>query len=276
MYRALGIPMKTNLYEIPSTFESSRRPVFLISDKKLMNFSSKSGGLYDYESASGKDSFVSSLMLLVNSIRVGLFKSTGENVNILVHTNSFKISRIIAENGVYDHEKFIFHSENGTSFYENVDGNVWTYDKESFMLKVKESPNMGMTFISPSITEGVDFKNGLARAQIILKHPMPGISNHIKALQGRLGIKGIVKDYDIYNRKTYTTLLQQYGRVMRNEDDWGATFIVDQKGVEAIAKIIVNKKERKRANIDYMISAIKHAEKPSGIILGRPSFKLEY
>jgi Rad3-related DNA helicase len=75
---------------------------------------------------------------------------------------------------------------------------------------------------SPSITEGVDFKNDLSRFQVIVKLPYLDLSD--------LQIKERMKiDPDFYPYNTAKTLIQELGRSVRNENDWCVSYILDSR-----------------------------------------------
>ena len=74
--------------------------------------------------------------------------------------------------------------------------------------------------VSPSITGGYDFHGDLARYAIISKLPFQSVTDPVvKARQS------IDPEYGLY--LTSQEIIQSAGRVMRSEDDYGETFIVD-------------------------------------------------
>jgi Rad3-related DNA helicase len=68
---------------------------------------------------------------------------------------------------------------------------------------------------------------------------------------------GINPDPRYLDRVTFTTVIQQYGRVMRCPDDWGYTFILDQSMVKTLAHMVRDKQKIEELNIDYFIEAIQ-------------------
>lgn len=84
--------------------------------------------------------------------------------------------------------------------------------------KHRESKNT--LLLSPSMTEGVDLKGDLSRLQILVKTPYPYLGDPI--LQKR---KEVYSGY--YEMLTATTIMQAYGRSVRNVDDWCHTFVLD-------------------------------------------------
>lgn len=74
--------------------------------------------------------------------------------------------------------------------------------------------------VAPSVDEGIDLPGDLCRFQIIYKVPFPYLGD--KQIMARKN-----KDPDWYAYKTVTSLVQAYGRGMRNEDDHCHTYIMD-------------------------------------------------
>lgn len=74
--------------------------------------------------------------------------------------------------------------------------------------------------VSPSIFEGLDFKNDESRFQIILKAPFPSLADK--------RIKYICDNYpQIYQEMTLLKVLQGIGRSIRTPEDFAATYILD-------------------------------------------------
>lgn len=84
--------------------------------------------------------------------------------------------------------------------------------------------------ISPSIAEGVDLKDDLARFQIILKIPFGSL--------GDLWIKAkLNRSNDWYSNQAAVIVQQMIGRVCRTPEDFGATYILDSN-FERIKKLM--------------------------------------
>ena len=74
--------------------------------------------------------------------------------------------------------------------------------------------------VSPSIFEGLDFKNDESRFQIILKSPFASLADK--------RIKYIADKYPtIYQEMTLLKILQGIGRSVRTPDDFAATYMLD-------------------------------------------------
>lgn len=74
--------------------------------------------------------------------------------------------------------------------------------------------------VSPSVTEGVDFKNDLARFQIIMKIPFGYLGDTYVASKAD-------KDPDWYLDTTAKVVTQMVGRIVRSATDYGDTYILD-------------------------------------------------
>lgn len=75
---------------------------------------------------------------------------------------------------------------------------------------------------SPSITEGVDFKDDLSRFQIIVKLPYLDLSD--LQISRRLKV-----DPFFYTYSAAKTLIQESGRSVRNVSDWCSTYVLDTR-----------------------------------------------
>lgn len=79
-----------------------------------------------------------------------------------------------------------------------------------------------LVFVSPVCQQGVDFKDDRARFQIIVRVPYPNTS-------GAFVSHKVKTDFPWYNYEALIVFGQQLGRVNRNEDDYGATFLMDSR-----------------------------------------------
>jgi Rad3-related DNA helicase len=73
--------------------------------------------------------------------------------------------------------------------------------------------------VSPSMMEGVDLKNDLARWQVIFKIPFPAKTEYVEALESAMP--------GLYEATTRNNLVQAYGRPIRSEADWAHTYVLD-------------------------------------------------
>ena len=74
--------------------------------------------------------------------------------------------------------------------------------------------------VSPSMTEGFDFADDQARFQIILKVPYLYLGD--RQVQRKLEL-----DENWYKIQAVSTIIQAAGRIVRNENDYGITYIFD-------------------------------------------------
>ena len=101
---------------------------------------------------------------------------------------------------------------------------VVTHHKGNFQEKLAEfyASEGNKVFISPICQQGVDFKGDRARFQIILRVPYPSTSDPFI----RDKVEG---DFQWYNYQALVVFGQQTGRINRSEDDYGATFLMDER-----------------------------------------------
>lgn len=124
----------------------------------------------------------------------------------VIHTTSF--DTIIRLKEVLKGEKYIFHTES----------NKLNECLEEFY----KTP--GSILISPSIKEGLDFKDDLCRFSIITKLPWP-------SLQSKADRLIYMRDKRKYNNQMLKDLTQMIGRGHRTKTDFCTTYILDKKSI---------------------------------------------
>lgn len=73
--------------------------------------------------------------------------------------------------------------------------------------------------VSPSMMEGVDLKDDLARFQVLLKVPYASLDDYTKKM---------MEIFDgFYENETITKITQAYGRAVRSSDDFATFYILD-------------------------------------------------
>ncbi len=187
--KPLGLdPQKVALIQIPSDFPLENRPVYLPRHKDL-DLSYKHWG--------------KNITRACQEIKRIMEKHP--NQKGLIHVNSYRAAKQIAE---------MLNSKR-----------VLSHESEDFQTKLKHFYNSKdhLVFISPVISEGYDFKDDLARWQIVVSPAYPSINDPY--------IKNILdKGYwQSYNYETLKTFLQTLGRVVRSNGDWGATYCLDSR-----------------------------------------------
>jgi ATP-dependent DNA helicase DinG len=78
----------------------------------------------------------------------------------------------------------------------------------------------GSILITPSMTEGFDFKDELARWQIMPKIPWPSLGDRQVKAKADM-------DPDWYSCETVKAVIQTCGRICRNVNDYGMTYVLD-------------------------------------------------
>jgi len=82
----------------------------------------------------------------------------------------------------------------------------------------RSSPSV---LLSPSLTEGVDLADDLARFQVICKLPYPYLGDPVVR-------ERMARDPAWYDVQTAVNLIQAYGRSVRGPEDWAVTYILDE------------------------------------------------
>ena len=104
--------------------------------------------------------------------------------------------------------------------------NVWHHlpgsgDNRNDIIDAFQKDPKPAILVSPSITEGLDLKDDLARFAIFVKIPF-----------GFLGDQWIKQRMNMsqewYQRRTLIDVVQGSGRVVRGAEDWGNTYILDE------------------------------------------------
>lgn len=142
--------------------------------------------------------------------RIKLILNRKKNVRGAIHTSTNKITKYIQDNLG---EPRCIYREAGVATNEDL-------------LEI-HGDNPDSVIVSPSITFGTDLKDDAARFQIIAKISYPSLqSERIKRL--------FEIDKEWYTNKTLASLIQTCGRIIRNENDYGDTFILDASAVYLI------------------------------------------
>lgn len=120
----------------------------------------------------------------------------------LIHTHNYKCQKYIMDN--LKNPRLMGH----------------TPTNREFKLVQFEKTDKPMVLVSPSMSEGVDLPYEKCQFQVIYKIPFPYLGD--KQINSRKK-----QDPKWYAYKTIMTLIQAYGRGMRAEDDFCATYILD-------------------------------------------------
>jgi len=133
----------------------------------------------------------------------------------VIHTHSYEINRAVTQYLATKHgDRVITH------------GNAQIEREEAITQHCKtDKPSV---LVSPSITEGVDFADELARFQIVCKIPYPRWDEYSRS---RHAIEP--KWYDL---QTASTLVQMTGRAVRSNTDFATTFVLDSNLTEFVER----------------------------------------
>ncbi|WP_429221806.1 helicase C-terminal domain-containing protein [Methanobacterium oryzae] len=120
----------------------------------------------------------------------------------LIHTHNYKCQKYIIDN--LKNNRLMGHTP---------------INREMKLMQFEKAKEP-MVLVSPSMSEGVDLPYEKCQFQVIYKIPFPYLGD--KQINKRKA-----KDPKWYAYKTIMTLIQAYGRGMRAEDDFCATYILD-------------------------------------------------
>lgn len=121
----------------------------------------------------------------------------------IIHCQSFELSSILREE-VAD-PRFLFQGD-------------FNNDKQAML--EEHALKHASVIVAPSMAEGLDLKDDLARFQVIAKVPWPSLGD--KVIRERAS-----RDERYFAYLAALKLVQSYGRVVRSKTDWGHTYIVD-------------------------------------------------
>ena len=218
---------------IPSRFPPSNRPIYVCPDPDWTDFSQRDGETgYSYQKEPGSRKFCLEIKRVVDHIR---FKN-GDDCNILIHTFSFGIAQLIAQYYTEANEKMLIHV--GKETKNLINGFVFPkMRKQDIINTIMANPKSGYIFVSPSMTEGLDFKGDLCRAQIILKAPIPNLGEPYtyNIFNGNKEI-GLASDRKYLDRCLAIDLGQMYGRIVRSDTDYGETYMMDTSITRRLSK----------------------------------------
>lgn len=186
---ARAIGAKYHKVSMASTFKANRRPV-LFHPIASMSRRGRAAGL----------------PLIANEVNKLLLKY--RNVRVIVHTHSFDITRKL--------DALLQKKSEGARVLAHTGGG-----KETILEHFTNPLATNTVLLSPSVAEGFDGKHSTARVNIVVKCPYPDISDKYVALRKS-------EDPSWYRQKAVSKLVQASGRVMRAQEDYGITYILDK------------------------------------------------
>lgn len=187
--RNLGIDIsKTKFICVPSVFSKDIRPIILTRSGNL--------GKNDIDATLPKIAEDVAKILDYHDLHKGL-----------IHTQTYKIAHYIQEN-INDKFKnrIVLHDSN----------------TREETLKLFMSSSEPKVLVTPSMTEGIDLKDDLARFVVIVKLPFLFLGD--KQVKKRMEL-----DQEWYRWKTALTLVQAAGRGVRHENDFCTIYIMDSQ-----------------------------------------------
>lgn len=131
---------------------------------------------------------------------------------VLIHTANYKIARHLAQ--------ALEYYQNEMGFEHEI---IVTEPDEAneVSLKAFKESEYPAVLISPVFETGIDLPYDSCRYQIIVKVPYLSLAD--KQVKARLE-----KDRRWYLSMTANRLVQMAGRIVRAEDDWGVTYVLDE------------------------------------------------
>lgn len=181
----LGITENYKIIEVPSIIKPSQRPVYK-----------------EYAGSMSMRNRQKNLLKIAHKIED--IASRYPNDKGVVHTYTYTISNMLQK--VLDNDRFIFHDSRNRQ-----------QQTEKFIQS--DEPKI---FVSPYSFEGVDFKDDLARFQIIAKNPFPNMFNNNQYKE-----RDRISNFHWIFEERCKILSQMYGRIVRTPDDYGDTYLID-------------------------------------------------
>jgi Rad3-related DNA helicase len=189
----LGIDQKEAAFlSMESEFPVENRPVYF--DAKMKMNASWSND----ENKPHRNTYIKSIKKILEDHK----EESG-----IIHTSSFAVSEwLIKELAGVSHNLYHHNPNSGD-------------DRNAVIKAFCNSPKPGI-LISPSITEGLDLKDDIARFAIFAKVPFPYLGD--QWIKRRMEMSG-----SWYARQTLIDIIQGGGRVVRTPTDHGVVYILD-------------------------------------------------
>lgn len=175
-----------NQIELPSSFPIENRPIFYSPAGKVT-----------------KDSFEKVMPRMVKRLDEIISNHLPERG--IVHATSFMMVKATMEMSKYKSQMVTHENKNRLQIIKR-----W--------LEGKGPPIL----ISPSVHEGLDAKDDIARWQVIMKVPYPNLGEPLWRARLNLG-------NNLYHYAAASGVVQMAGRVVRSAEDQGVTYILDAK-----------------------------------------------
>ncbi len=189
--RALGVePKDASFIRVASSFPPENRPIKSLAVARL-----------------NRDTLNQELPKLTETIASLMRQHSEKGV---IHAHSYRIlEHLVTHLPPSQQDRLIFHS-NASSREDALERH----------LNHKTGNNGGSVLLTPSMTEGIDLAEDLARWQIIIKVPYPYLGDPQVAARRAL-------DPEWYEWRTALRMVQAYGRIVRSPTDKGTTYVLD-------------------------------------------------
>lgn len=127
-----------------------------------------------------------------------------KNVRGVIHATSYDLARKLSEASISP--RLVFHGSD---------------DREAALATFMRESAPDAVFVAVGMSEGVDFADDLCRFQVLLRLPYPVPTERIKERREL--------DGNYYDWRTCLTVVQTYGRGVRNDRDWCTTYVLDSR-----------------------------------------------
>lgn len=200
--RDLGInPDEAEFISLDSEFEPTNRPVIYQPSAKMN---------YGWDSQYDKKR-IEARQRMSKAIKNKL--ELHRDVSGIIHTGSFKLARWVVDELEANTTHLVLNHNPVKDEIIKRDNVIAEY--------MENAPNRPTVLVSPSITEGLDLKYDLGRFAIFAKVPFPALGD--AWIKRRMEINN-----QWYQRQTLIEMIQGSGRICRDHDDWGVTYILDE------------------------------------------------
>jgi len=187
----LGNGEVLSFLRVPSYFDPARRPIVYLPTA-------------DFSQKQTNEETITMMVRVVD----GLLDKHNDSKGI-IHTISYKLTRELLQRSRHQN-RLISHDEAGTRA-EALD-----------QLIQSEAP---LVLVSPSFGRGLDLANDRARFQACVKIPFLGLGDKQTSKRRWSGKSG----ERWYTLEALRNLIQMCGRIVRSADDWGTTYILDER-----------------------------------------------
>ena len=182
----LGIsPEEVATIEVASTFDPKKRPAIVVKGMPAINYQT----VFDAKTPA--------------KIALDLVLKEHQDEKGIIHCSNYRF---------FNQLRQLYRSDKRFLWVDRD-------NDKSEMLKAHASSKLSSVLVSPSMMEGVDLKDDLARFQVLLKLPFSSLDDYTRKLMG------IFPNY--YENLTITSIVQAYGRAVRSEDDHARFYILD-------------------------------------------------